>query len=423
MRPILLLLCAGVCSAQSLDEIVAREVQALEKKLVETRRDFHMHPELSNQEKRTGEVIAGKLRAMGVDEVKTGVAGHGVIALIKGAKPGPVVAWRSDMDALPIDESTFNVPYRSTVRGVKHACGHDAHLTVALGLAEVLVKIRKQLPGTVKILFQPAEEGVSTGEDFGAYLMIKQGALENPRPAAIFAFHVSPMVPAGKVAYAVGPLLASADSVDITVKGKKAHGAFPHEGTDALTTAASCVNMLQTIHSRRINTTDPSVLSIGTIHGGDRSNVLADTVKMEGTLRTFSESVREAYRTYVKQTLAGCTAMAGAEFEVNWMAPSYPVTVNPEALVRAALPGLERVLGKDNVLAVGPQMGAEDFSYFQKQIPGAMFWLGIRNEERGITSGLHTADFDIDEAALPVGVKAAANLVLDYLTKATSASR
>jgi amidohydrolase len=360
---------------------------------------------------------------MGVDEVKTGVAGHGVVALIRGAKPGPVVAWRTDMDALPIDESAFDVPYRSTNKGVKHACGHDAHLTVALGLAEVLVKMKKQLPGSVKILFQPAEEGVSTGEDFGAYLMIKQGVLDNPKPAAIFAFHVSPLVPAGKVAYAIGPLLASVDSVDITVKGKKAHGAFPHEGIDALTTAAGCVNMLQTIHSRRINTTDPSVLTLGTIHGGDRMNVVADSVRMEGTLRTFSESVREAYRTYVKQTLTGCTSLAGADFEVNWTPPSYPVTVNPEPTVKAAVPGLERILGKDNVIPVGPQMGAEDFSYFQKQIRGAMFWLGIRNEARGITSGLHTADFDIDEAALPVGVKAAANLVLDYLTKATSASR
>ncbi len=417
-----LLLLAASLHAQNID--IDPLVRALEPKLIETRRDFHIHPELSNKEARTGQVIAARLKELGFTDIRTNVAGHGVVAVLKGGKPGPVVAWRTDMDALPIDESTFNVPYRSVNAGVKHACGHDAHMTVALGVAELFSKIRAQIPGTVKFIFQPAEEGVSDAEYFGAALMIREGALQNPKPQAIFAFHASPMVDAGKIGYAIGPLLASADSVNITVKGNKAHASVPEQGTDALVSAAQCVNMLQTIHSRRISTLEPSVLTIGTIHGGDRVNVLADSVKMEGTLRTFSEATRESYRTYVRQTLAGCTSIHGGSFDLEWVQPAYPVTTNPEAVVRAALPSIERSVGKDNSIAVAPQMGGEDFSLYQKEIPGAMFWLGVRNESKGITSGLHTADFDIDESALSVGVKTAANILLDYLkNNPTSASR
>lgn len=412
MKHLLLLASLGL-QAQDINSLV----DAMTPKLVETRRDFHRNPELSNKEERTGRVIAARLRELGFDEVKTGVAGHGVIGVLKGGKPGPVVAWRTDMDALPIDESQSKLEYRSLNAGVKHACGHDAHMTVALGVAELFSKIRKDIPGTVKFLFQPAEEGVSDVESFGAELMIKQGALENPRPSAIFAFHVSPAIEAGKIGYAIGPLLASADSLDITIKGAKAHAGFPHEGKDALVAAAQCVNMLQTIHSRRVSTMEPSVLTLGTIHGGDRANVVADTIKMEGTLRTFNEQTREAYRTYVKQTLAGCTAINGGEYKLEWIQPSYPVTTNPGDLVRATLPSIKAVVGEQNLIESAPQMGGEDFSLFQKQIPGVMFWLGIRNEARGITGGLHTTDFDIDEAALPVGVKTAATILLDYLKK------
>ncbi len=412
-----LILLAASLQAQSLDSIIAKEVAAMEQKLIETRRELHMHPELSNQESLTGKFIADRLRALGFDEVKTNVAGHGVIGVIQGGKPGPVVAWRADIDALPIDESAFDVPYRSTNKGVKHACGHDAHMTVALGVAEVFSRIRKDLPGTVKFIFQPAEEGVSNAEFFGAALMIKEGAMQNPRPKAIFAFHVSPMIEAGKIGYASGPFLASVDSVNISVKGKKAHGAFPQEGTDALVTAAQCVNMLQTIHSRRISTMDPSVLTMGTISGGDRSNVVAESVKMEGTLRTFSEATRESYRTYVKQTLQGCTGISGATYELEWLQPSYPVTTNPAGLLEATLPSIRRIVGIEGATRMAPQMGGEDFSLFQKEVPGVMFWLGVGNEARGIRSGLHTADFDIDEVALLVGVKTAAAILLDYLSR------
>lgn len=401
----------------ALEARIAKEAAALEQKLVSTRRHLHQNPELSNQEKLTGQYIAARLREIGLSDIRTGVGGNGIVALIQGAKPGPVVAWRTDMDALPIDESTYNVPYKSTVKGVKHACGHDGHMTVALGLAELFWKLKDQLPGSIKFIFQPAEEGVSTGEIFGAELMIKEGALENPRPSAIFAFHVNPGIPAGQIGYNSGPALASVDSVDITVKGKKSHGAYPELGTDALLTAAQCVGQLQAIHSRRITPGQPSVFSIGTIHGGDRRNIIAESVKMEGTLRTFSEDTRENYRTFIKQSMQGCTQAMGADFELAWILPVYPATINPPALVTRILPSLERAIGKANVNSVAPSMAGEDFAFYQKQIPGVMLWLGVRNEAKGFTSGLHTPDFDLDEAALPLGVKAAATLLLDFLER------
>lgn len=420
MRPLLLLslfVIPGWAQDLALEARIAKEASALEKKLVSTRRHLHQNPELSNQEKLTGQYIVSRLREIGFTDIRTGVAGHGVVAVLKGAKPGPVVAWRTDMDALPIDESNYNVAYKSTNKGVKHACGHDAHMTVALGVAEVFMKLRDQLPGSIKFIFQPAEEGISTGEIFGAELMIQQGVLENPKPAAIFAFHVNPGVPAGQIGYNLGPALASVDSFDITVKGKKSHGAYPELGTDALFTAAQCVSQLQAIHSRRIAPGQPSVLTIGTIHGGDRRNIIAENIKMEGTLRTFSEATRENYRTFVKQSMQGCTQAMGADYELAWILPLLPVTINPPALVTRILPSLERAIGKANVNSVDPSMAGEDFAFYQKQIPGVMLWLGVRNEAKGFVNGLHTVDFDLDESALPLGVKAAATLLLDFLQR------
>ena len=260
--------------------------------LVECRRDFHIHPELSNLEERTARVVAERLRALGLDEVKTNVGKHGIVALLKGAKPGPVVAVRTDMDALPIQE-TIDVPYKSQTPGVKHACGHDVHMTVELGVAEVLSKMREQISGTIKFIFQPAEEGPPPGEEGGASLMIKEGALENPRPSAIFGLHTMPTIEAGQIAYHVGPAMASSDRILITIRGKKSHGALPHLGVDAIVVAAECITALQTIHSRRIDPLEPLVITIGTIKGGDRNNIIADEVTMTGTMRTFSEDVRK----------------------------------------------------------------------------------------------------------------------------------
>jgi amidohydrolase len=418
MRILLALLTfSALAPAQTLDATITKEAALMEQRLVTTRRHLHQHPELSNQEKLTSQYILARLRELGYTDIRTGLAGHGIIAILQGGKPGPVVAWRTDMDALPIDESAYPVPYQSTNKGVKHACGHDAHMTVALGLAELFMKLRDQVPGTIKFIFQPAEEGVNTGEAYGAELMIDQGALENPKPAAIFAFHVNPDVPAGQIGYNLGPTLASSDSFKLTVRGKKSHGAYPELGTDALLTAANCVTLLQSIHSRRITPSQPSVLTIGTIHGGDRRNIIAETINMEGTLRTYSEDTRQSYRTFMQQSLQGCTQAMGAGFDLNWSAHATPPTINPPALVTRILPSLERAIGKANVNPATPSMAGEDFARYQQKIPGVMLWLGVRNEAKGFTSGLHTVNFDLDESALPLGVKAAATLLWDYLSK------
>src|SRR5918999_913719 len=233
------------------EQRVAQAAEAIRPRLVEQRRDFHMHPELSNREERTGRVVAERLKALGLDEIKTGVARHGVVALLKGAKPGPVVAVRADMDALPINE-TIDVPYKSRNPGVKHACGHDVHTTVGLGVAEVLSKMREEIGGTVKFIFQPAEEGAPAGEEGGARQMVKEGAMENPRPAAIFGLHTLPSIEAGQIAYHSGPAMASSDKIYLTIRGKGAHGAQPHNGVDAIVVAAECITALQNIRSRRI---------------------------------------------------------------------------------------------------------------------------------------------------------------------------
>lgn len=396
------------------DARIAKTVANLHAKLVECRRDFHMYPELSNRETRTGREIAARLRAMNLDEVRYPVALNGVVAVLKGKKPGPVVAWRADIDALPIKE-TIDVPYKSKNVGVKHACGHDSHITVGLGMAEVLAGMREEIAGTIVFLFQPAEEGPPENEAGGAILMLKEGAFANPKPQAIFAYHASGDFDVGTIAYATGPLLASADTFQVSFKGKKAHGSTPQLGNDAVVTAAQCIMALQTIHSRRIDTSQPSVLTIGTIHGGDRHNIIADEVKITGTLRTYNENIRETIRTMVRQTLSGCTSAFGSDFELNWSTNTNLPTINEAKSVAFAVPVFQRVLGKANVLETKPVMGAEDFSYYLKEIPGAMFWLGVRNEKKGFNAGIHTAEFDIDEDALDVGVRAGTALLLEYL--------
>lgn len=389
------------------------EVEEMNTRLVSTRRDLHERPELSNREIRTSSVIADRLRALGLDEVRTNVAGHGVVALLKGKFPGPVVAVRADMDALPIQE-TNDVAYRSLVPGVKHACGHDAHTTIELGVAEILAGMRGQIHGSLKFIFEPAEEGAPPGEEGGAALMIKQGAMENPRPAAIFALHVSPELEAGTIGYRAGPAQASMDSFDIIVHGKPGHAAHPERGVDAIVVAAECVTALQTIKSRRVDTFEPIILTIGTIHGGNRRNVLTDEVKMEGTVRTLSEEVRGKVEKLVRETLSGVTAAHGATYDLKYEQGTMVVFNDPK-LVAGALPAMRRVAGDSNVIEVPQRMGAEDFSYFQQVVPGFLFRLGCGNKARGITSDIHTPGFDIDERCLPVGVKAMANILLDYL--------
>lgn len=396
-------------------EKIAKAAEALEPKLIETRRDFHRHPELSNREERTARVVAEKLRALGLDEVRTNVARHGVVGLLKGTKPGPVVALRADMDALPINE-TIDVPYKSLVPGVKHACGHDAHTTVELGVAEVLSKMRDEIHGSVKFLFQPAEEGAPADEEGGAPLMIKEGALENPKPLAIFGLHTTPEEEAGQIGYRAGPSQASSDGFSITIHGKMSHAASPQKGIDTIVVAAECVSALQSIKSRRIDAFEPVVITIGTIHGGNRQNILADEVKMEGTVRTLSEDVRNRVEQLMRETLAGVTKAYGAKFEMKYSRGTMVVDNDPK-LVAETLPILRRVLGEKNVLEAPKRMGAEDFSFYQQVVPGFFLRLGSGNKAKGITAEGHTPEFDIDEECLVTGVKVMANIAMDFLER------
>jgi amidohydrolase len=397
------------------DERVSAAAEAMRAQLVAQRRDFHMHPELSNREERTGRVVAERLRALGLEDVRANVALHGVVAVLKGAKPGPVVAVRADMDALPIQEVN-DVPYKSQTPNVKHACGHDVHTTVELGVAEVLSKMREEMSGSVKFIFQPAEEGAPAGEEGGAPLMIKEGALDNPRPRAIFGLHTEPNVQAGQIGYHAGPAMASSDTFSVIIKGKSSHGAQPQNGIDAVVVASQCVLALQNIRSRRIDPLEPLVITVGTINGGTRFNVIAGEVKMTGTMRTLNDQVRERAVALMRETLQSVTAAYGATYELNFEG-SNPVTYNEPTLVEETLPTIRRVVGEKNTLALKPFMPAEDFSYYQKVVPGFYYFLGVGNRAKGITAGWHTADFDVDEESLVVGVKVMSNVLLDYLDR------
>ena len=398
---------------------IARAAEEMRARLVEQRRDFPMHPELSNREERTSRVVAERLRAIGLTDVKTGVGKYGVTALLVGGKPGPVVAVRADMDALPITEVN-DVPYKSQNVGVKHACGHDVHTTVELGVAEVLSKMREDVRGTVKFIFQPAEEGAPAGEEGGAKLMIKEGALDNPRPAAIFGLHTEPNIQAGQIGYHSGPAMASSDTFAITIKGKSSHGAQPQLGVDAVVVASQAVLALQNIRSRRIDPLEPLVITVGTINGGTRFNVVAGEVKMTGTMRTFNEAVRERSIALMRETLQSVTAAYGATFELE-MQDSNFVTYNEPSLVEETLPTIRRVVGAENAVTLKPFMPAEDFSSYQKVVPGFYYFLGVGNRARGITAGWHTPDFDVDEESLVVGVKVMSNVLLDYLERHAAA--
>ncbi len=394
---------------------IARAAEGMRERLVAQRRDIHMHPELSNREERTARVVAERLKALGLTDIKTGVARHGVTALLVGAKPGPVVAVRADMDALPINE-TLDVPYKSKNPGVKHACGHDVHTTVALGVAELLAGMKDEIAGTVKFIFQPAEEGAPAGEEGGARLMVKEGAMENPRPAAIFGLHTLPSIEAGQIAYHSGPAMASSDKIYLTIRGRGAHGAQPHNGVDAIVVAAECITALQHIRSRRIDPQEPLVITLGTIHGGARNNIIAEEVKMEGTMRTLSEEVRERAKSLMRETLQNVTAAYGATFELK-VEEQTLVTYNEPALVEETLPTIRRVVGDKNTVSIKPFMPAEDFSYFQKVSPGFYYFLGVGNRAKGITAGWHTPEYDVDEESLVVGVNVMSNVLLDYLER------
>ncbi len=430
MKSLLLVILFAITAAgqePARDAVFKKSIDEMFPRLVETRRDIHRHPELSNEEKRTAALVADRLRALGL-EVKTGVAGHGVVALLKGGRAGKCVAVRADMDALPIRE-LGDTPYRSQNVGVMHACGHDVHTTVALGVAELLSKHRDLIKGSVKFLFQPAEEAppATFKGEWGAKLMISEGAMENPKPDAVFGLHCAPhispagatgdeqhLLSAGQLAYAIGPDSANSDRFHVVIRGKMAHGSAPHRGVDAIAVAAEAIGALQLIRSRETNTRQPLVITVGTIQGGQRENILAERVEFAGTVRTYDTAFRDKVIEKMHRVLKGTCDAHGATYEMEYR-KGYPSIINHEALVQATLPAFRRLVGEKNVIEVIPSMGGEDFSYFAQIVPGFFFRLGVANEARGITGGVHTPMFDADEECLKTGVAAMAAAVCEFL--------
>jgi amidohydrolase len=395
----------------------------VESKVIAWRRDIHANPELGNREFRTSKLVAEHLRSLGMD-VKTGIAHTGVVGILKGGKPGPVVALRADMDALPVTEQT-GLPFASKVKamwagqetGVMHACGHDAHVAILMGVAEVLSRMKGDLAGSVKFIFQPAEEGAPPGEEGGARLMVKEGVLEAPVPEAIFGLHVSSPLPSGRIGYRGGPLMASSDSFRIVVKGKQTHGARPWGGVDPIVVASQIVLGLQTIASRQVDVTlEPSIVTVGMIRGGNRSNIIPDDVEMVGTIRAFNEEMRRDIHRRIRHTAEAIAASAGATAQVA-VTDGYDVTTNHEKLTERAVATLRRVGGPANVFLNPKVTGSEDFSAYQKVIPGFFFFLGVKPPELPPerTGSNHSPLFVVDESQLKLGVRLLTNLALDYL--------
>jgi amidohydrolase len=395
------------------DEIAAL-AREIEPQLIEARRWFHKHPELSNREEKTGAEIARRLEDMGY-EVQTEVAHMGVVAILEGIQPGPVVAWRSDIDALPIHEKV-EVPYRSVNDGVMHACGHDIHTTVGLGAAEVLMKLKDRLHGTVKFIFQPAEEGPPVGEAGGAELMIEEGVLEQPMPEAIFGLHVMPIAEAGYVAVRPGGFMAASDRFTITIHGRMTHGSAPHDGIDAVYVASQVVTAFQAIASREVDARRSLVVSVGTLNAGSRYNIIADKAVLTGTVRTLDSETWAEIPERLERIVAGICEANRATYELDY-ARTAPVVDNDEGLTGFAQASFARSLGEEHVLVVDPIMAAEDFAYFQQQLPGVYFFLGVANDAEGWTDYVHTPTFRPDEAAIVTGVTAAASLLADFTEK------
>ncbi len=402
---------AGTAVAGTLDAAIGASTDAMFDELVRTRRFFHAHPELSNREVETGREIARRLRALGL-EVRTNVAHTGVIGVLHGELPGPVVAWRSDIDALPITEQV-DVAYRSVNAGVMHACGHDVHMTVGLGAAEVLAGLRDRLHGTVIFLFQPAEEGAPEGEEGGASLVLSEGALTDPAPAAIFGMHVMPTLPAGTVALRAGGIMAAADRFTITVHGRMSHGSAPQNGVDAVVVGSEVVSALQTIAAREIDPRRPVVVSVGSFHAGNRFNIIADTAELEGTVRSLDEATHDHAEAAMRRIVAGVCGANRAVCDVDYDR-SNPVTVNDPSLTAFARGALEKALGSDAVTEAEPLTAAEDFAYYGRVIPAVYGFLGVGSPDRAENSYLHTPTFDPDEDALRTGVRAAASLLAAY---------
>lgn len=428
MRILLLsasLLLSAAVQAQTDYAKISEQADKLESKIIAWRRDLHAHPELGNRETRTAEVVAKHLKSLGI-EVQTGVAHTGVVGLLKGGKLGPVVALRADMDALPVTERA-NIPFASKVKtqyngqevGVMHACGHDTHVAILMGVAELLSGMKKDIKGTVKFIFQPAEEGVPFGEQGGAELMVKEGVLENPKVDAIFGLHINAQTEVGKIGYRPGGTMASVNDMRIIVKGRQAHGASPWSSVDPIVTAAQIITNLQTIVSRNLNITENAgIVTIGSIKGGVRSNIIPEEVEMMGTIRALSKEDEALLINRIKTIAVNTGEAMGAEVSVQIpYASHYPVTFNDLPLTAKMLPTLEKTAGVANIILRPAQTGAEDFSFFQEKVPGLFFFLGGAPKGSDLKNlpSHHTPDFFIDESGFTLGVKTLTNLTLDYM--------
>jgi amidohydrolase len=435
MQPVLLaaLTFAASTGVHAIDDKTMQEISmrasAVESKLLDWRRDIHQHPELSGKETRTAALVADHLRRLGL-EVKTGIAGTGVLGILKGGKPGKVVALRADMDALPVKEAV-DLPFASKATGthmgkpvdVAHACGHDGHTAMLMAAAEVLAGMKEQLPGTIKFIFQPAEEGLSEqpsdpGAHIGAQAMVDAGVLENPRVDAVFGLHLSSALPAGVIGYRAGPIMASVDSYSIKVTGRQTHGAIPWGGIDPIVAAAQIVMGLQTIVSRQLDITkEPAVITVGTIHGGNRENIIPDSVDMTGTVRTFDDGMRDDIFQRMRQTAQSIAQGSGAKADFNTSAIHYSTTVNNEALTQKMVPTLTKA-ANGKITLVPKVSASEDFSEYQKKVPGLFFFVGSTAPAKDPRTAPvnHSPLYQVDEAALPVGARALSALAVDFLT-------
>lgn len=423
---------AAVARAQPLYDTIDREAANIEARMIAWRRDIHQNPELGNNEVRTAALVAKHLRALGY-EVREKVAHTGVVATLKGDKPGPVVALRADMDALPVTEEV-DLAFASKVKamwlgrqtGVMHACGHDAHVAIAMAAAEIFSKMKSELPGTVKLIFQPAEEGVPRGEQGGARMMLKEGAFENPKPDAVLGLHVSSVLRTGKIGFRTGPRNAGADTFQITVKGRQTHGATPWRGVDPIVIGSQIVLGLQTIVSRHVDVTaSPAVLTVGIFRGGDRTNIIPDKVELEGTLRTQDIEARNTIVKRVTELVLGIARGGGGDAVVEWSEADHVIPVlNNVALTLKLLPALQRVVGKDNLIEVPRAMAYDDFSFFAHAVPGFYFNVGIAapNLPASEIAPNHSPRFKIDEAGLIFGLRAIMHATVDIMNGSAKAN-
>jgi amidohydrolase len=398
------------------DRRVAAIVQEISPDLIAVRRDIHSHPELSTQETRTAALVAERFKALGL-EVRTGIAGTGVLGVLRGGKPGPVIGFRGDMDALPITEDT-GLPFASKVRavarggaetGVMHACGHDIHTTVLMGVATVLSRLRSEIAGTVLFVAQPAEESVG-----GAARMLHEGVFQDIKPAVMFALHVDDSAPAGVIKYVPGYAMANVDSASFSILSEGCHGAHPNACVDPIVVASQIVVAFQVMISRQIDVHDDTVITVGSFHAGSVSNIIPERADLRATIRTFGDDQRKLVKEKIERTIAGICESSGAKYTLEYSFGT-PATYNDPALTMEAVAVAERILGKANVVLDKPGMGGEDFSYFGREVPAAMLYVGV--EPKGATATLHSPFFIADEDGIAVGVRVMAAVLLDKLNR------